>query len=110
MIRRPPKSPLFPYPPPSRSPGHNPAGIDQPKPPAVPFRGSEVAIARHTRLGVHDGLAAPDDAVEERRLADVGAADDGDCGDAHTATSSPTSASAKSYESRTGIGSREARS
>ena len=35
-------------------------------------------VARHARRVVDDGAAPADQAVEQRRLADVGAADDGD--------------------------------
>src|SRR6266478_4098207 len=90
--------------------GDQASGIHEPKPAAIPLGGGEMTVARHTRLGVHDRLAPPDDAVEERGLADVGPADDGNGGDAHAATTSPTNASAKSYDSLMGIGSCEARS
>ena len=52
------------------------AGIDEGEPPPVPFRLSADAVARHPRLIVHNGNAPPNDAVEERRLADIGPAHD----------------------------------
>src|SRR5256885_9975917 len=58
MIRRPPRSTLFPY--------------------TTLFR----SIAGDARAGVHDRVPAPDQSVEQGRLADVGAADDGDGGGA----------------------------
>src|SRR5439155_23947664 len=81
-----------------------------------------MAVACHPGLRVHDRLAPPDDAVEERRLAHVGAADDGDGRNAHNTTAgaaeaarlptvaplpplSPANASTKSYDSPTGTGS-----
>ena len=90
--------------------GDHAARIHQPEAPPVPFRWRKVAVAGHAGLRIDDREAPADDAVEERRLADVGAPDDRDCGDLHAGTSSPTKPSAKSYDSRTGIGSWAARS
>src|SRR5256885_13705125 len=94
-------------------------------------------IARDARAGVHDRVPAPDQPVEQRRLADVGPADDGDGGGAvhtlpfptpwcgvrngecgaspsipHSALRTPHSltASTKSYDKRTRHGTRSARS
>src|SRR6266516_4649617 len=62
--------------------GHHASRVHQPKPPAVPLHRAEVPIPRDPRLVVHDCLPAADQAVEERGLADVGPADDGDRGGA----------------------------
>ena len=61
------------------------AGVDEPEGAAVPFGAREMAVARRARLVAHDGRVAADDAIEQRRLADVGPADDGDDGEAHAA-------------------------
>src|SRR5207249_7445411 len=130
---------------------HHASRIHQPKPSSVPLDGAEVPIARDARTGVHDRLPASDEPIEQRRLADVGAADDGNSGGAalhpcpspnaecgvwnaelncrfrvlmpacgvEAGTSIPHSAfpiphsvstSAKSYDRRTGIGTRAASS
>ena len=101
-----------------------PAGVDQPEPPAVPLCGREMTVAGDAGLRVDDRLAPPDDAIEQGRLADVGATDDGDgrygrsdgrtVGLTHSENASrptvrpsdsPTSiASAKSYDNRIGMG------
>src|SRR5205823_14815811 len=61
-------------------PRHHTARVHQPEPPSVPLGGAEMPIAGDARAGVHDRVPAPDQSVEQRRLADVGAADDGDGG------------------------------
>jgi hypothetical protein len=61
------------------------ARVHQPERAAVPLRLREVAIARGTRLLAHDRFIVADDAVEQRRLAHVGAPDQGDDGHAHAA-------------------------
>src|SRR5437867_4004001 len=91
-------------------PRHQTAGIHEPEPASVPLRRGEVSIPRDTRLRIHDRLAPADDPVEQRRLPYVGSADDGYGGNGHTVISWLTSASAKSYDSLTGIGSCAARS
>src|SRR5882762_2787843 len=116
---------------------HHPARVHQPKPPSVPLGRAEMPIARDARASVHDRIPAPDESIEQRRLADVGAADDGDrrgaalhppfppsnaergARNAELWSPVPTSAfplpsspstSAKSYDRCTGIGTRAARS
>ena len=69
------------------------AGVDHGELPPGPFRVREQPVAGHPGLVVHERLAASDDAVEERRLADVRPADDGDrrercAGLAHSPSSS----------------------
>ena len=54
------------------------AGVDEREAPPVPLGGDLVAVARHARALVHDGRARARQAVDERGLADVGIADDGD--------------------------------
>ena len=49
----------------------DPAGVDQRQPPAVPVRFELLAVARHPRLLVHDGLPGLGQPVHERGLADV---------------------------------------
>ena len=56
----------------------NAAGIDECERLAMPFGFGADAIARDAGLIVDDGNAPPNDPVEERRLADVRATDDGD--------------------------------
>ena len=75
-----------------------PAGIDQPELTAVPFRAREMAVAGGARLVAHDGAVLTDDPVEERRLADVRAADECDDGKVHASTplASDSSTSMKS--------------
>ena len=59
------------------------ARVDQQEAPAVPLGLDLLAVARDARLLVHDGLARAGQAVDERRLADVRVADDGDLGQGH---------------------------
>ena len=54
------------------------AGVNETKRLAVPFHVDVLAVARDPGLGVHDGVAAPGQAVAERRLADVRIADHSD--------------------------------
>src|SRR5260370_40952828 len=77
--------------------GHEAAGIDDPKAPAVPVARGEVAVARHAGSAVHDRLAAADHPVEERRLADVWSSDDRVGWRLHSVTPSSTRASEKSW-------------
>src|SRR5205823_5535352 len=48
------------------------AGVDEHERPAAPFGDELTAVARHARTLLDDGRARPEDAVDERRLADVG--------------------------------------
>ena len=54
------------------------AGVQQCEPPAVPQRVVGDAVAGHAGHVLHDRLAAAEDAVDQRRLADVRAPDDGE--------------------------------
>ena len=54
------------------------AGVDEGEPPSVPECVVGDPVAGHARHVLHDGLAAAQDAVDQRRLADVGPADDRD--------------------------------
>ena len=54
------------------------AGVDEHEPPAVPLGVAVQAVAGRPRAVLDDRRARPEDAVEERALADVRAADDGD--------------------------------
>ena len=56
------------------------AGVDDGEPLAVPQRLVGDAVPGHARDVLHDGGAPAEDAVDQRRLADVGPADDGDDG------------------------------
>ena len=58
--------------------GEPPAGVDDAKGPAHPFRRQLAAIAGDARALLDDRGAAADDAVHERRLADVRTTDDRD--------------------------------
>ena len=55
-----------------------PAGVDDDEPPAVPFGVAVEPVARGMCAILHDGRALADDSVEERGLANVRPADDGD--------------------------------
>ena len=57
--------------------------VDQHERPSPPLRGCGVAVAGDARAVVYDGTAGPENAVEERGLADVRASDDGDDGGGH---------------------------
>ena len=52
------------------------AGVDEGEPAAVPQRVVGDAVAGDAGDVLHDGLAAPDEPVDQRRLADVGPPDD----------------------------------
>ena len=54
------------------------AGVDQPEGPPSIFRFRRVAVARYSWEVLDDRLPAPQDTIEERGLADIGPADDGD--------------------------------
>ena len=54
------------------------AGVDHGEPAAPPQRVVGDPVAGDARDVLHDGLAAPDDPVHQRRLADVRPADDGE--------------------------------
>ena len=54
------------------------AGVDQLEPHAVPLALQSLAVAGDTRLLVNDGLTPADQAVDQRRLADVREADHSD--------------------------------
>ncbi len=56
----------------------HPAGVDQLEAPPVPLALHLVAVARHPRALVHDRLTRAAQAVDERGLAHVGVANDGD--------------------------------
>ena len=56
------------------------AGVDHHELPAVPVRVVGDPVPGHSGHVLDHGLAAADDPVDQRRLADVGAADDGDDG------------------------------
>jgi hypothetical protein len=60
-----------------------PAGIDEPEVVPRPLGLAEVPIARGARLVTDDGGGLTDDAVEEMRLAHVGATDNGNDGETH---------------------------
>ena len=82
------------------------AGVDEPERPAGPVGAREVAVPRRPRLVGDDRRVVSDNAVEERRLADVRTADDGDHRQSHAAAApdatlpapSGASASMKSYD------------
>src|SRR5262249_42570461 len=79
----------------------NAAGIDEPERTPGPVGLGKMAVARGARFFGDDRAVVADDPVEQRRLADVGPADERDDGNrAHAATGSPscTSTSTKSYE------------
>ena len=57
---------------------HEPARVHEVERAAVPLDVAVEAVARHAGLVVHDRVAALGEAVEERALAHVGPADDGD--------------------------------
>src|SRR5256885_16984922 len=77
MIRRPPRSTLFPYTTLFRS---------QPEGMPGPFRPGKVAIARRASFFRDDRRGLADDAVEQLRLADVRPTDDRDDGNVHATT------------------------
>ncbi len=54
------------------------AGVHQGERATVPFPLGADAVARHAGLIVHNGDAPAHNAVEQRRLADIWATDDGD--------------------------------
>ena len=56
------------------------AGVDDDEPPPVPVGVAVHPVARRAGPVLDDRLAAADEAVEQRGLAHVGAADDGDDG------------------------------
>ena len=60
--------------------GRPATGVDQHELPAVPVRVVGHPVPGHSRDVLDDGFAAADDPVDQRRLADVGTADDGDDG------------------------------
>src|ERR1051326_7889693 len=62
----------------SFEPGTRPAVLTEPEAPAIPCRGRKMRVPRDPRLRVHDGEPPADDPVEQRRLADVGPANDRD--------------------------------
>ena len=76
------------------------AGVDQQEAAPVPLRLDLLAVARHAGLLVHDRLARAAEAVDERRLADVRIADDGDLRQAHlrSRASSPIRSTTSSME------------
>ena len=55
-----------------------PAGVDDLEAPSLPLGRELLPVARHAGLFLDDGVALPDDAVDERRLPDVRPPDDGD--------------------------------
>src|SRR5690606_7909346 len=55
--------------------GHPAAGVDEDELAAVPVRVVGDAVAGHSGYVLDDGLTAPEDAVDERRLADIRASD-----------------------------------
>jgi hypothetical protein len=76
------------------------AGVDHGELVAGPLGVEQLAVARHAGLLLDDRLAPADDPVHERRLADVGAADDGDDGlGAHAGTGAPTRAARRAWPS-----------
>ena len=62
----------------ARAAGHPAAGVDDAERDAEPFRLEDLAIAGHPRTVLDDRRLLADDAVEQRRLADVRPAHDGD--------------------------------
>src|SRR5215208_2489658 len=84
-----------------------PTRVDEPKGAPCPLGAPKMAVSRGSSLIAHDRRVAPDQAIEQRRLADVGPADHGNDGDAHAAprcggaaAASPSSSSTsmKSYD------------
>ena len=58
--------------------GHPAAGVDEQELAALPLAVDLLAVAGDARALLDDRLAAPEDAVHQGRLADVGSPDDGD--------------------------------
>src|SRR6476620_11811177 len=83
-----------------------PACIDEPELTAVPFRASEVTVTCGAGLSAHNCTAVSDYAIDECRLAYIGAPDEGDYWNIHAATASSSlpRMSMKSYDGCTGIG------
>src|SRR6185295_16759316 len=91
------------------------AGVDEPEMTPGPIGLREVAIARRAGFLGDDGAVVADDAIEERRLADVRPSDECDDGDCHvwatrrlgdSATRLPSSCastSMKLYDGKTGM-------
>ena len=59
------------------------AGIHEPELTSVPLRAREMAVACRARFVAHDRAVFTDDAIEERRLADVRTANERDDGNVH---------------------------
>jgi hypothetical protein len=66
------------------------AGVDQRELTPAPFDGGVDTVARSSRLLLDDRHALSDEAIEQRRLADIGASDNGDEASAHPHTLRPT--------------------
>ncbi len=62
--------------------GNDAAGVDDLQAAASPFRVAVETVAGDSGFVAYDSAARAYDAIEERGLAHVGAADDGDCGNA----------------------------
>ena len=56
----------------------DPAGVDEPEVATIPLGEREVAVTGRARFLAHDRVIIADDAVEERRLPDVGTSDQRD--------------------------------
>ena len=69
------------------------AGVNQPELSAVPFRSGKVSVAGRAGFFADDGVVLAYNAVEQRRLANVGATDERDDREVHAAT--PTSSDAR---------------
>jgi hypothetical protein len=74
---------------------HDAAGIDEPEVAPRPVGSREVPVARGARFVGDDRGVATDDAVEQRRLADVGPPDQGDDRDIESAHRAATMAASR---------------
>src|SRR6266542_6826234 len=83
------------------------ACIHEPEIASAPVSFRKVTIASSSCFLADDRVVLPDDAVEQRRLSNIRPANDCNDRNVHAATrpGSPASASAKSYDGWTGIGS-----
>src|SRR6185369_8737290 len=85
-------------------------GVDEPELPPRPLRSREMPVTRGVRFLADDRRVGADDPVEERRLADIRAPDDGHDGTAHRARTTTGSVSfapitsMKSYDGSTVTG------
>ncbi len=75
------------------------AGVDQLEGGPLPLHLGVVAVARRARPSVGDGLAAPADPIEERRLPDIGATDESDARERDHLGRGLTAETSKAYTS-----------